>query len=39
MTLCARIINITPGSTVNGIPENSVQVRAQAVIMETKHAF
>ena len=38
VTACARIINITCHSTVNGVSENSVQVRAQAVAMATKHS-
>ena len=37
MTACARTINITCHCTVDGVPENSVQVRAQAVAMATKH--
>ena len=35
---CARIINVRCHSTVDGVPENSVQVRAQAVAMATKHS-
>ena len=37
MAACARIINVASHSTVDGAPENSVQVRAQAVAMATKH--
>ena len=37
MTACARTINVTCHSTVNDVSENSVQVRAQAVAMATKH--
>ena len=37
VTACARTINITYYSTVYGVSENSVQVRAQAVVMATKH--
>ena len=37
VTACARTINVTCYSTVNGVSENSVQVRAQAVAMATKH--
>ena len=37
MTACTRTINITCHSTVNGVSENSVQDRAQAVAMATKH--
>ena len=37
MTACARTINVTYYSTVNEVSENSVQVRAQAVAMATKH--
>ena len=38
MTACARTINVTSHSTVNGVPENSVQVRAQAVAIATEHS-
>ena len=38
VTACARTINITCHSTVDGVSENSVQVRAQAVAMATKHS-
>ena len=34
---CARIINVRCDSTVDGVLEDSVQVRAQAVAMATKH--
>ena len=34
---CACIINVTCHSTVDGVSEISVQVRAQAVAMTTKH--
>ena len=37
MTACARTINVPCHSTVDGVSENSVQVRAQAVAMATKH--
>ena len=37
VTACARTINVTCYSIVNGVSENSVQVRAQAVAMATKH--
>ena len=37
MTACARIINVTCHSTVDGVSEISVQVRAQTVAMATKH--
>ena len=37
VTACARIINVASHSTLDGVPENSVQVRAQAVAMATKH--
>ena len=37
MTACARTINVTCHSTVDGVSENSVQDRAQAVAMTTKH--
>ena len=37
VTACARTINVTCHSTVDGVSENSVQVRAQAVAMATKH--
>ena len=36
-TACARTINITCYSTLDGVSENSVQVRAQAVAMATRH--
>ena len=36
MTACARIINVTCHSTVDGLSDNSIQVRAQAVAMATK---
>ena len=38
MTACARIINVACHSTVDGIMENNVQDREQAVAMATKHA-
>ena len=38
MTACARIINITSHSILDGLPENSVHDCAQAVAMATKHA-
>ena len=38
VTACARTINVTCRSTVYGVPENSVQDRAQAVAMATKHS-
>ena len=34
---CACTINVTCHSTVDGVSEISVQVRAQAVAMATKH--
>ena len=37
VTACARTINVISHSTVDGVSENSVQVRAQAVAMATKH--
>ena len=37
VTTCARTTNVTCYSTVNGVSEISVQVRAQAVAMATKH--
>ena len=37
VTACACTINITCHSTVDGVSEISVQVRAQAVAMATKH--
>ena len=37
VTACTRTINITCHSTLNGVSETSVQVRAQAVAMATKH--
>ena len=37
VTAGARTINVTSHMTVNGVLENSVQVRAQAVAMATKH--
>ena len=37
VTACARTTNIPCHCTVNGVLENSVQVRAQAVAMATKH--
>ena len=37
VTACARTINITCYSTLDGVSEISVQVRAQAVAMATKH--
>ena len=37
VTACARIINVTCHSTVDGVSDNSVQVRAQTVAMATKH--
>ena len=37
VTACARTINVKYHSTVNGVSEISVQVRAQAVAMATKH--
>ena len=38
VTACARTINLTCYSTVDGVSEISVQVRAQAVAMATKHS-
>ena len=38
VTACARTISVTCHSTVNGVSDNSVQVRAQAVAMATKHS-
>ena len=35
---CARTINATCHCTVDGVPEISVQVRAQTVAMATKHS-
>ena len=37
MTTCARTIVVTCHGTVDGVPEISVQVRAQVVAMATKH--
>ena len=37
MTTCARTINVTCHSTLDGVSEISIQVRAQAVAMTTKH--
>ena len=37
VTACARTINLTCYSTVDGVSKNSVQVRAQAVAIATKH--
>ena len=37
VTACARTINVRCYSTVDGVSHNSVQVRAQAVAMATKH--
>ena len=37
VTACARTSNATCHSTVDGVLENSVQDRAQAVAMATKH--
>ena len=37
VTAGARTFNLTSHSTVDGVSENSVQVRAQAVAMATKH--
>ena len=37
VTACARTINVTCYSTLDGVSEISVQVRAQAVAMATKH--
>ena len=37
MTVCARTTNVACHSTVDGVLENSVQDRAQAVAMATKH--
>ena len=37
VTVCARTINVTCHSTVDGVPEVSVQDRAEAVAMATKH--
>ena len=37
MTACARTINVTCHSTLDAVPEISVQVRAPAVAMATKH--
>ena len=37
MTACARTTNIPCHGTVDGVSEISVQVRAQAVAMATKH--
>ena len=37
MTACATTINVTCYSTVNGVPEISIQDRAQAVAMATEH--
>ena len=38
VTTCTRTINITCHSTVDGVPEISVQDRAQAAAMATKHS-
>ena len=38
VTAGARTINLTSHITVDGVSENSVQVRAQAVAMATKHS-
>ena len=38
VTACARTINVTCHSTVDGVSDNSVQVRAQAVATATKHS-
>ena len=37
MTACARTINVACQSTLDGVSEISVQVRAPAVAMATKH--
>ena len=37
VTACGCTINIPCHGTVNGVSENSVQVRAQAVAIATKH--
>ena len=37
MTTCACTINVTCHSTLDGVSENSVQDRAQAVAMATTH--
>ena len=37
MTACAHTTNVACHSTVDGVSENSVQDRAQAVAMATKH--
>ena len=37
VTICAHTINIPCYSTLDGVPEISVQVRAQAVAIATKH--
>ena len=37
VTACARTINVKCYSTVDGVSENSVQVRAQTVAMATKY--
>ena len=37
MTACARTINVTCHIMIIGVSEISVQVRAQAVAMATKH--
>ena len=37
VTACTRTINITGHCMLNGVSEISVQVRAQAVAMATKH--
>ena len=39
MTACARTTNIACHGTVDGVSEISVQVRAQAVAMATKHPY
>ena len=38
MTACARTINIASHSTVDGVPENSVQDCAQVFAMAIEHA-
>ena len=37
VTACARTINVPCHSTLDGVSKISVQVRAQAVAMATKH--
>ena len=39
MTTCTCIINVTCHGTVDKVPEISIQVRAQAVAMATKHSY